>query len=834
MSKHKEKEKIQRLISQSRPHDAIRGLFAYIEEVEKHTFKGRLILIKGRLKSLEKINEKGVVTQPDYLIEINRIQGSLLQIVDDLFLTTTENHNPRHNTIEDKTQKNHKIVPVDASQIKTARHKLRQRNDEEIGRLFRIVETNSSKEINTNKENIGLLKKIKVLKRQNASLELEKKHLEECVIKVNGKEFKILNHINDGTSGGVWRAKQIQGNPQIICAIKFQHERHYNDPLQHSRFELGAKFQGELQGKNIVKVVEGPYDDTEAGVRFYIMEFVEGKNLKQSIGGSSESVHRMQPKIIRSIFSRICSALEIIHNKNFEDSSLNVLQAHGDICPSNILIDKNNNAYLTDFDSIHRSGRKWRGKYQNILGTTPYSDKIPEERIESDDIFLKRLQQADIYALTLCIIFCFRGQSLKDEELNSTVNANGWKTIIKGLPCSLQLQSFLENAIEGEFQQVSDFNNALASIDTFDPPPPQKPPGWLRRNKNKILGSGIFCLFLLFLAVLSGNSYLLHKDREQHYEWLMTDSIPLKPDSASSKALSKFWKLASDTNSTFNIEMEKLLDALVYDSISNPSDRILNYHDFTEIANHQDLETFTGTYDKKIKKGESTEDVSAKHYWEYALWTPNNTDSATSDTTMCELLQSDVSYSQASRYFYSITDSLINKQHRLREKKPNYETNDQTSFGNFMGEMIGIDKSVSNTIRPLLIFAGYQQNSTDSVFTFRYPAFDIAKQSDKNKWGGYNPTDRYWWNVANSENKGVLREYFRYEIGGKYKCGLCMPYPGIGQGIPPTRSIWCKKRIENADGDISTIVLAVDFIFYPLLPEEKLKRYLHLNTLDMP
>ncbi len=143
--------------------------------------------------------------------------------------------------------------------------------------------------------------------------------------------YKILGRIGKGGMGDIYKA--IQDPLNRVVALKVLSPRFGRDEEFAKRFEIEAKAISLLQHQNIVSIYE--YGE-EAGVRYFAMQFVDGRDL------SSYIAERKEVPIAEIIdFSKqICRGLRYAHNNNV---------IHRDIKPQNILIDKNNIVKLSDF-----------------------------------------------------------------------------------------------------------------------------------------------------------------------------------------------------------------------------------------------------------------------------------------------------------------------------------------------------------------------------------------------------------------------------------------------------------------------------------------------------
>src|SRR5260370_20194903 len=95
---------------------------------------------------------------------------------------------------------------------------------------------------------------------------------------LNG-EFRILEKIGPGGMGSVYRANQTAMNR--LVAVKLLHPKLANRKDLVSRFRREAKAMSHLSHPNTVKVLL--YGELEDGSLYIVMEYLEGKNLNQTV-----------------------------------------------------------------------------------------------------------------------------------------------------------------------------------------------------------------------------------------------------------------------------------------------------------------------------------------------------------------------------------------------------------------------------------------------------------------------------------------------------------------------------------------------------------------------
>ncbi len=136
----------------------------------------------------------------------------------------------------------------------------------------------------------------------------------------NGK-FQILQKIGSGGMGTVYRALEPQLNRMV--AVKILHPKLANRKDLVSRFSREARAMSQLTHPNTVKIfTHGQLDD---GSLYIVMEFLEGKNLNQTVKAEGPfPVQRALPILIA-----VSGALDEAHKAGI---------IHRDLKPENIFL----------------------------------------------------------------------------------------------------------------------------------------------------------------------------------------------------------------------------------------------------------------------------------------------------------------------------------------------------------------------------------------------------------------------------------------------------------------------------------------------------------------
>jgi len=144
-------------------------------------------------------------------------------------------------------------------------------------------------------------------------------------------QLEILELLGQGGMGAVYKARQKQLDR--LVALKILPPEAGRDPAFAERFAREARSLAKLNHPGIVSVFD--FGHTEDGVYYFIMEFVDGTDLRRVIEGG-----QLDPGEALAVVPQICEALQYAHEEGI---------VHRDIKPENILLDKKGRVKIADF-----------------------------------------------------------------------------------------------------------------------------------------------------------------------------------------------------------------------------------------------------------------------------------------------------------------------------------------------------------------------------------------------------------------------------------------------------------------------------------------------------
>ena len=185
--------------------------------------------------------------------------------------------------------------------------------------------------------------------------------------------YNIKEKLGQGGMGIVYLAEDTKLERQV--AIKFLPKHIASNSDEHKRFEIEAQAAAALNNPNIATI----YNIEEAdGELFIVMEYIDGKELKEEITNNSLSIN-----IALKYATQIAEGLQAAHKKGI---------VHRDIKSANIMVTDECKIKIMDFGLAKVGGGAMVTKTGTTLGTAAY---MSPEQARGDEID----QTSDIWSL---------------------------------------------------------------------------------------------------------------------------------------------------------------------------------------------------------------------------------------------------------------------------------------------------------------------------------------------------------------------------------------------------------------------------------------------------
>jgi len=311
-------------------------------------------------------------------------------------------------------------------------------------------------------------------------------------------QLEILSLLGAGGMGAVYQARQPALDRIVALKILPSHSEEGGNFTE--RFNREARALARLSHPNIVAV----FEFGQAGaLGFFIMEFVDGANLRQL-----EKAGRLAPREALQIIPQICDALQYAHDEGV---------VHRDIKPENVLVDRKGRVKIADFGLAKILGQDAESlrltAEGQVMGTPHY---MAPEQIEKP---LTVDHRADIYSLGVVLY----------EMLTGDLPLGKFAPPSRKYQLDVRLDDVVLRALENDparrYQNASEVKTQVQNI--AGTPAPVAPasvilkPTPLWRQRRLMVASAILLLVVTWTIFQEGDSLLgLIRRKSKHAEIL--------------------------------------------------------------------------------------------------------------------------------------------------------------------------------------------------------------------------------------------------------------------------------------------------------------------------
>lgn len=219
--------------------------------------------------------------------------------------------------------------------------------------------------------------------------------------------YRLRRLLGKGGMGEVYEAEDTVKDR--IVALKLLPEAVSHDPVFRKRLQREAHSAGRLQEPHVVPIHD--YGEVD-GLLFVDMRMIDGTDLRKML----KSYGPMTPARAVAIVRQVAAALDAAHESGI---------MHRDVKPENIIITRDDFAYLVDFGIANAATDEKLTELGTAVGTYAY---MAPERFTNDEVTYR----ADVYALACVLHECLTGsQPYPGDSVSVVITAHLMQPIPK-------------------------------------------------------------------------------------------------------------------------------------------------------------------------------------------------------------------------------------------------------------------------------------------------------------------------------------------------------------------------------------------------------------------
>jgi serine/threonine protein kinase/tetratricopeptide (TPR) repeat protein len=318
--------------------------------------------------------------------------------------------------------------------------------------------------------------------------------------------YKILDKLGQGGMGIVYLAEDTRLERKV--AIKFLPHHISANIEEKERFKIEAKAAAALNHPNIATIysIEETNDARGEEEMFIVMEYIEGKELKDIIEHKDAGAEYLEPRQLDDIINyaiQIAEGLEAAHKKEI---------VHRDIKSSNIMITENGKVKIMDFGLAKIRGGSHLTTIGSTIGTAAY---MSPEQAKGDEVD----NRSDIWSFGVLLYEMLTGKlpfkGEYDQAIIYSILSEKPEPIAHNhFPDSLVdiVNKCLQKDIKARYQTISKLLDDLKRIqknpDTNLEIELKEKDSYRHKNLFIISGISLLVIILLFVFPLSRNFFI--------------------------------------------------------------------------------------------------------------------------------------------------------------------------------------------------------------------------------------------------------------------------------------------------------------------------------------
>lgn len=242
--------------------------------------------------------------------------------------------------------------------------------------------------------------------------------------------YKVVGPLGEGTFALVFKVKHTSGGPERALKLLKLWEI-AGDKQDNLRKRFQAEFTcGQLQCQHLVR---SESKGSEKGNPFYVMEYLEGGNLRQKLN------EFRAPQRAEALAKQVLQGLAFLHKEGI---------IHRDIKPENVLLDNQGNVKLADFGVAGFLQSRitvpdfLTGRVREAFGTYAYI--APEQMVESNR-FRMTAARTDIFSFGVMMFEVLSGGHYPFGPLNTHAD----------------LANYIRRAAQGQYDRIDLYHPGL-------------------------------------------------------------------------------------------------------------------------------------------------------------------------------------------------------------------------------------------------------------------------------------------------------------------------------------------------------------------------------------